>query len=137
MGQRILIVEDEEASLFGMVEYFATLGFEVDAASDHAEARSRLAGSSYSLLITDVRLGGTRNEDGLDLAIVAAEATPPIAVIVLTAFRSERVNQEASRRAPSFLVLDKPQRLPDVAAAARELLSRSAVAAPSRAFEPS
>ena len=57
---RLLIVDDEDAILFAMTEYFSARLFAVDCARDREEAEALLAVRAYAVIITDLRLG----EDG-------------------------------------------------------------------------
>ncbi len=61
-----ILVVDDDARLRGLLRrYLSDNGFRVSVASDAAEARRRLNGLSYDLMVLDVMMPG---ESGLDLA---------------------------------------------------------------------
>lgn len=55
-GQRILVVEDEEAIAEGLLLNLELKGFEVDLARDGREALARTAAARYDLILLDLRL---------------------------------------------------------------------------------
>src|ERR1700742_2101336 len=64
---RLLVVDDEESICFSMSEYFSLQGYKVDTARDMDEAERLIETSDYRVVIQDLRLGTTRNPDGLDI----------------------------------------------------------------------
>ncbi len=80
-GPHILVVDDDTRLRSLLRRYLVESGFLVDVAADASEARSRLAGLEYDLIIMDVMMPG---EDGLSLTRSLREtlATP---ILVLTA----------------------------------------------------
>ena len=99
-----------------LADAFSDLGFTVieSASAEHAievlEAHPGLL-----LLVTDIRLSGTR--DGWDLASDARDAAPGIAVIYLSA------NPPAPDRiVPGGIFIDKPALMKHVTGAALDLL---------------
>ena len=100
---RLLIVDDEEPILFALREYFSARSYEVDCASERAEAEELIASRSYAAVIADLRLAGDGHE-GLDLVDYATGRSPAARVIVLTAYGSPEIEQAARRRgARAFL----------------------------------
>jgi two-component system response regulator (stage 0 sporulation protein F) len=117
----ILIVDDEEAILFAMREYFTTLGYRVDCAQELEEAKRLLAQVQYALAILDLRLIGSHGTEGLELVEYARQRYPSTRVIILTAYGSPETKREALRRgADAFL--HKRMSLPEVAQMVSELL---------------
>jgi two-component system, response regulator, stage 0 sporulation protein F len=117
----ILIVDDEEAILFAMREYFTTLGYRVDCAQELEEAKRLLAQVQYALAILDLRLIGSHGTEGLELVEYARQRYPSTRVIILTAYGSPETKREALRRgADAFL--HKRRSLPEVAQVVSELL---------------
>jgi DNA-binding NtrC family response regulator len=111
--KRILIVDDEQAVIATLRDYFVTLKLDVDCASTLDEARSKLGANRYDAVVTDVQLSRMGDTDGLDLADFLAERSPETPVVVLTAYGSHRVEREARSRGASFF-LHKPVRLEDI-----------------------
>ena len=64
---RLLVVDDEESICFSMSEYFSLQGYKVDTARDLDEAEKLIEGTDYKVVIQDLRLGITRNPDGLEI----------------------------------------------------------------------
>jgi DNA-binding NtrC family response regulator len=112
-GQRILIVDDEEAILSAMKDYLESFDWEVDCARDVDEARRLLSGESYSVVIADLRLSPTQAIGGLDLITYVREQHPATRTVLLTAYGSSQVEQEA-RRLGVDAFLHKPQPLAEI-----------------------
>lgn len=77
-----LLVVDDDARLRELLrKYLTERGFRITAAADAAEARARLAGMAFDLLVLDVMMPG---EDGLALTASLRE-TSRIPILLLTA----------------------------------------------------
>jgi ActR/RegA family two-component response regulator len=125
MGHRLLIVDDEEAIVLTMKEYFETFGHEVDCAHGREEAESFLARESYALMIADLSLHPVREAEGLDLLALVRERFPRTRVVLFTGYATPEVASEARRLgADAFLM--KPQALSDVARVVFALLAAPA-----------
>ena len=111
---RLLIVDDEESICFSMSEYFSLHGFKVDTAREVEEAEKLLEVQDYKVIIQDLRLGTTRNSDGLDIIKMVRDQKRPAKIIVLTAYGSTDVEDEA-RRCGADAFLRKPKPLSQVA----------------------
>jgi DNA-binding NtrC family response regulator len=111
--RRILIVDDEQAVLATLRDYFAELKLEVDCASGLDEARAKLSRNRYAAVLTDIQLSRIGDTDGLDLADFVIERCPGTPLVVLTAYGSNRVEREARNKGASFF-LHKPVRLEDI-----------------------
>jgi DNA-binding response OmpR family regulator len=125
MIHRILIVDDQEAILFAMREYFAALSYLVDCAREPEEAYALLAENSYSLVVADLRLTGSCDVEGLEIVKAVREKSPSTRIIMLTAYGSLEIEDEAKRSGVDVF-LHKPRPLPEVAALAVRLLERPA-----------
>lgn len=111
---RLLVVDDEESICFSMSEYFSLHGFKVDTARDLEEAEELIETTIYEVVIQDLRLGMTRNPDGLDVIKRIQERNPFTRIIVLTAYGSAEMEDEA-RRCGADAFLRKPKPLSQVA----------------------
>jgi DNA-binding response OmpR family regulator len=118
---RLLIVDDEEAILFAMSDYLARSGYEVDRAASRAEAERLLAGTPYSLVILDLRLGVAEPLGGLDLLRRVRASFPEARMILLTAYGSAELEAELADMGTTRL-LSKPQPLARIAEEVSELL---------------
>jgi DNA-binding NtrC family response regulator len=119
--QRMLVVDDEEAICFSMSDYFSHHGYKVETARDFDEAERLIETTDFSVIIQDLRLGVTRNPDGLDIIERARERNPDTRIIVLTAYGSAEVEDEARRRGASAF-LRKPKPLSQVAQVVQGLI---------------
>jgi DNA-binding NtrC family response regulator len=91
---RILVVDDERAIGIAIQRLLAARGHEVDTARSFDEAMERLAGAGYHLVITDLGLGAA---SGMDVLRRVKEHTPETAVVMITAYGSERTAVEAMK----------------------------------------
>ena len=111
---RLLVVDDEEAICVSMSEYFSMHGYKVDTASELEEAEKLLEASDYKVVIQDLRLSLTSSSDGLEMIRSIREHNPQTRIIVLTAYGSAEVEDEA-RRCGADAFLRKPKPLSQVA----------------------
>lgn len=125
MTHRILIVDDQEAILFAMREYFEALSYVVDCAREPEEAYALLEENSYSLVVADLRLTGSHDVEGLEIVKTVRKRNPATRIIMLTAYGSPEIEDEAKRRGVNAF-LHKPRPLPEVAALAVWLLKEPA-----------
>lgn len=112
--RRILFLDDEKALQAPLVQYFARLGCVVDAAAEVEEAEALIAHHRYDLTILDLRLGRFGNADGLEVLREIRRRDRAASVIVLSAYVSAEVEEEA-RDLGARAVVRKPQALPDLA----------------------
>lgn len=118
---RILIVDDEESICFSMSEYFEHHGFDVDTARDLDDAEKLIKSTDYKVVIQDLRLGVNKSADGLQIIKMLHEFQPDARIIVLTAYGSAEMEDEALRcGADAFL--RKPKPLSQVAQVVQGLL---------------
>jgi len=122
VGHRLLIVDDEEAIVVTMKEYFETYGHQVDVARGREEAEGFLVESSYALMIADLRLHPVKEAEGLDLLALVRERYPKTRVVLFTGYATPEVVSEA-RRLGADAFLQKPQALSDVARVVFALLA--------------
>ena len=125
MATKILIVDDERAILFAMREYFAAYGFDVDCARDRQEAETLLIEQSYAVLITDLRLTGSEDTDGLDIVRFALKRHTSTRSILLTAYGTPEIERMASALGVS-VCLSKPRPLDEILETVVELLEETA-----------
>ncbi|HSP17189.1 MAG TPA: response regulator [Thermoanaerobaculia bacterium] len=118
--ERILIVDDEEAPLFAMAQYFTQLGLSVDCAREFEEAEALLAHTCYSAVIVDLRLSELHGSEGLEIVRFIRTRCDSTRAILLTAYASPAVEQ-AARRAGADRLLQKPMPLQELAATLAEL----------------
>ncbi len=129
MLDRILVIDDEPAILVAMGAYFRRQGYEVDCAPDRAQAERLLSTHRYACLIADLRLSAAHPMEGLEIVAAARERHPGTRFVVLTAYGSPAVEEEARRRgADAFL--HKPRLLAEVAQVVAKVTGRAGEASP-------
>src|SRR2546425_692930 len=94
MRGRILVVDDERAIGIAIQRLLGARGHEVDAVLSGEEALRRLADPGYHLVITDLSLQGV---SGMEVLRWVRERAPETAVIMITAFGSEKIAVEAMK----------------------------------------
>jgi len=124
MKRRLLILEDEAAILSALERFFIAKGYAVDAVAEPAQAEVLLSSRSYDALVTDLRLGDSQGTEGLDIVTLTRERCPAAKIVVLTAYGSPDVEQEARRRG-AHAFLHKPVPLADIAAELQTLLANA------------
>jgi DNA-binding response OmpR family regulator len=97
---KILVLDDDEHALAGIVELLRDSGYYVTAAATYDAAKRLLALSAYDLLITDVRLRGF---NGLHLVMQSRTEYPDMAVIIITGYDEPLMELEASRYNAVFI----------------------------------
>lgn len=127
---RLLVIDDEESICFSMSEYFSLQGYKVDTACEVEEAEKLLGATNYRVVIQDLRLTMTNNHDGLDMIRLIREHNPQTRIVVLTAYGSAEIEDEA-RRCGADAFLRKPKPLSQVAQVVQGLIE-----SPSRAARP-
>jgi two-component system, NtrC family, response regulator AtoC len=91
----ILVVDDERAIGIAIRRLLSGLGHEVDTATSAEEAMAQLAQRTYHLVVTDLSLG---TASGLEVLQAVKTRSPETAVVVITAYGSERVAVEAMKQ---------------------------------------
>jgi DNA-binding response OmpR family regulator len=91
---RVLVLDDDEHALAGIVEMLRDADYHVTAAATYDAAKRLLALGSYDLLITDVRLRGF---NGLHLVMQSRADYPDMAVMIITGYDEPLMELEANR----------------------------------------
>jgi YesN/AraC family two-component response regulator len=94
--KRILIVDDESTLVFFLKQGLQESGIQclVDDAASGEDALTKLTYNKYDVLITDLKMPGI---SGFTLLEVARSLHPDIGIILMTAFGSPEVQDEATR----------------------------------------
>lgn len=125
---RVLVVDDEQHMCDVCSRTLQRAGYIVTATSDpHAAAALLQSDHSFDLLLTDIKMP---TMSGLDLARIARERDPAIAIIIMTGYASlENLHQSVQRGVADFLAkpfeLEQLQRAVDQALQKRALLQDS------------
>lgn len=108
---RVLVLEDDENALAGIVELLTTSGYDVTPASAYEDAKKLLALSTYDLFVTDVRL---RSYNGLHLVAKLRKESPETGIVIMTGYDEPLMELEASRYSAIFIKKPvRPQALLD------------------------
>lgn len=125
MTHRILIVDDQAAIRFAMAEYLAARGYRVDCAPDQETAKQLIVEQEYAVVITDLRLMGSDDTQGMELIEWLSVRSTGTRTILLTAYGAPAVEREASRRGAD-VCLDKPIPMAELALVVRRLIEKAA-----------
>jgi DNA-binding NtrC family response regulator len=93
----------------------------VDTAREMEEAEKLLEATEYKVVIQDLRLSMKQDADGLDMIRLIKEQNPQARIIVLTAYGSAEMEDEA-RRCGADAFLRKPKPLSQVAQVVQGLI---------------
>lgn len=103
--RRVLVVDDEQSIGMGILKMLSQSGnYYAIHAPNGEQAQEALDKEPFNLVITDIRMPGL---NGIDLLKYVRSHHPQIGVIVMTAYGSTEVQEEASRRGSLFYI-EKP-----------------------------
>jgi DNA-binding NtrC family response regulator len=94
MKARLLIVDDERGILIALRGLFGKEGYEVDTAESGEEALEKFKAGFFHVIITDLSMKGM---SGLDLMRQVRALDPDCAVLMITAFGTQRIAVEAMK----------------------------------------
>lgn len=97
---RVLVLEDDENALAGIVELLSESGYDVTATSAYEDAKRILSETTFDLFVTDVRL---RSFNGLHLVKKVRQEAPETGVIIMTGYDEPLMQLEASRYSAEFI----------------------------------
>jgi len=122
MGEikRILIVDDEPTILLSLSYCLKTEGVEVITSSRIEAAEEALSRYFFDLVIADIRMSGMYGVEGLELLSYVKKVSPKTEVIIMTAYGSDEIRAEASRRG-AIHYYDKPVNIEHLLSKVREL----------------
>jgi DNA-binding NtrC family response regulator len=94
MKGRLLIVDDERGILVALKGLFRKEGYEVETAESGEQALELVKGGLFHVIITDLSMKGM---SGLDLLRAVRHIDPACAVLMITAFGTQRIAVEAMK----------------------------------------
>ena len=123
-GERLLVVDDEQAIARVVSEQLRRLGYVVTAVSDPEEALELVAEDpeDFDLLLTDLQMP---RMDGIELAARVAQLRPQLPVVLSTGNRWS-VPASTARAAGIREIVDKPFRIEELAHVLRGVLQGAA-----------
>lgn len=104
---RILVVDDEPAILFAYRKLIKAEGFGIDVCDGLDEALQLISSCHYFAVITDIRLSGSENTEGIELLQAVRQQQPDSKVIVVTGFGSSILEQNLRELGASYY-FEKP-----------------------------
>jgi DNA-binding NtrC family response regulator len=94
MKGRILIVDDEKAMQLALKGLLSKEGYQVETAGSGEEALPKIDAGSFHLVITDLSMDGV---SGMQVLEHARKVDPDLAVIMITAYGSEKIAVQAMK----------------------------------------
>ena len=107
MSRRVLLVDDEEALLYGLKKQIQSPTVEVDTAATLDEAMSFLERDRYDVIISDLCLGVPGGEEGLLILLYVKRRHAEAKTVLITAYGTAEVERRAYEAGASFY-LEKP-----------------------------
>lgn len=117
---RILVVDDDVRIQRMLVQYLGDEGFDVDAASNSSQVRTKMVGAQFDLVLLDLVLPG--DSDGLQLAR-EMRARSDVPIIILSG-RDEVMDRVVGLEIGADDYIGKPFHLREVLARVRTVLRR-------------
>ncbi|MGH7931664.1 MAG: sigma-54-dependent transcriptional regulator [Candidatus Binataceae bacterium] len=94
MKGRLLIVDDERGILVALKGLFGKEGYEVETAESGEEALAKVKAGLFHVIITDLSMRGM---SGIELLRAVRQFDPACAVLVITAYGTQRIAVEAMK----------------------------------------
>ena len=106
----VLVVDDEKNIRNHLASHLREIGYEVETATNGVEALAAIAGKTFDVVLSDIRMPGM---DGMALLAGVKERSPDSAVVLMTAYATVPQAVEAMR-AGAYDYLVKPFSLEEV-----------------------
>jgi DNA-binding NtrC family response regulator len=94
MQGRVLVVDDEKAMCVALKGLLGKEGYQVETTTNGAEALRQIETGSFHVVITDLSMNGV---GGMDVLEHARRVDPDVAVIMITAYGSEKIAVQAMK----------------------------------------
>jgi signal transduction histidine kinase len=92
---RVLVVDDEEAVVGALAEFFSLRGYEVETAMNSRQALGRIHDKDFSIVISDLRMPGM---NGVELLEHVMDEDPETVVIIMTGYASVQSAVDALKK---------------------------------------
>jgi two-component system response regulator YesN len=125
MPFKVLVVDDESATAFGLKALLEGPDIEVLTAVNTQSAKRLLRGGDIRVLLSDIRLSGTLDAEGLELLAFTKEKSPDTHVILMTGYGDPAIMQKAFTMGAAYY-FEKPVELNVLSNAIRELCGQTA-----------
>src|SRR2546426_4284505 len=94
MQGRVLVVDDEKAMVLALKGLLAKEGYQVETTTSGEEALRQIETGSFHVVITDLSMNGV---GGMQVLEHARRVDPDLAVIMITAYGSEKIAVQAMK----------------------------------------
>lgn len=94
MSGRVLVVDDEKSLVLALKGLLSKEGYQVEVAYSGEEAIEKIEPGAFHLIITDLSLGGV---SGMDVLRHARDVDSDVAVVMITAYGSEKIAVDAMK----------------------------------------
>src|SRR6266480_2379748 len=94
MQGRVLVVDDEKAMVLALKGLLSKEGYHVETAGSGEEALRRIETGSFHVVITDLSMNGV---GGMQVLEHARRVDPDLAVVMITAYGSEKIAVQAMK----------------------------------------
>lgn len=111
--KKILIVDDEPTILMTLSHLLNNQDTTVITSNRMEEAEEALSRYTFDLVIADIRLSGMEGMEGLELLSYIKQISPKTEVIIMTAYGSDEMREEAKKRG-AFHYYEKPIDIPNL-----------------------
>ena len=122
---RLLVIDDQQATLDLLGQLFRREGYEVDLAGDGDSALRLLEETEYDVVFTDLRLGYPH--DGLEMLDAAKRLSSRTQVVIMTAFTSVE-SSALAMKAGAYDYITKPFNKEELVLLASRAAEKSALA---------
>ena len=106
-NKRILVVDDEDAMLFGFSRVLQSPEIIIDTAQTLIEAKQFINKNKYHVIIADLRLTNSTEMEGMEIIRFAKEVQPECKLIVLTAYGEKDTKEKVHALGADFY-FEKP-----------------------------
>lgn len=129
--QKVMVVDDHPEMGLLLADPLRDAGYEVTSCNGGAQAIAALTAAPPDLVLTDLRM---KDVDGFDVLAAASRITPPVPVLVMTAFGGVESAVEAIKRGAAHY-FTKPFAIDEVLVFVRRALDEATVRAEHREFK--
>ena len=105
MNANLLIVDDDPAIRLLFSDYFAGIGWRVDAASEKEEGLALLTCCEYQAVVSDLRLSRHSLSDGLEIINFARARFPAALIVACTGYGDADLSVQARHNGASEVIL--------------------------------
>jgi DNA-binding response OmpR family regulator len=105
--QNILVIDDDEATLFGHEEVFTDLGYNVKTANTLEEALELIDNYTFSIIVTDLNISNSVEYEGFTLIKKAKKSGKTNAILVVSAYSDDAIKNRAFDFGADYF-LEKP-----------------------------